>query len=212
MCYNISNSNKEEKQLQEALGAKYPEKLGQIKIRFSVSGFTHPDWPIVTMQQPNEFQIAYWGLIPKWTPNPDLANQFKDNNLNSKSETIFEKKSFSGPIKNQRCLIPVTGFFEWREVNKKKYPYYIHLKNETIFSLAGIYDEWVNKETGEIINTFSIITTAANPLMAKIHNVKLRMPLILPHQTARHWLSEELNEAAIKNLMQPLDVAPLSYT
>ena len=205
MCYNISNSTKEEKTLEKRLGATYPKKLGQLKIHFSVSGFAHPILPILTAQLHNEFQLFQWGLIPKWTPNPDLAKQFSNNNLNSKSETIFEKRSFSNPIKNQRCLIPVTGFFEWRDVNKKKYPYLIKLKDEEIFCLGGIYDEWVNKETGEIKNTFSIITTSANPLMAKIHNLKLRMPFILPKENETDWLNPDLKQEDIQQLMQPLN-------
>lgn len=205
MCYNISNNNKDEAKLQKVLGPTYPEKLGQLKIRFSASGFTHPEWPVITADNPNEFQLFHWGLIPKWTPNPDLAKQFRINNLNSKSETIFEKRSFSGPIKKQRCLIPVTGFFEWRDINKKKYPYHIHLKDEEIFCLGGIYDEWTDKQTGEIINTFSIVTTEANPLMAKIHNLKLRMPFILSKDKAKDWLIPNLTESDINALMKPLD-------
>lgn len=205
MCYNISNSNKEEKKLEQALAASYPKNLGQLKLNFSASGFSHPLWPVLTTEKPNEFQLFRWGLIPKWTPNPDLAKQFRVNNLNSKSETIFEKRSFSGPIKKQRCLIPVTGFFEWRDINKKKYPYHIQLKDEDIFCLGGIYDEWADKETGEIINTFSIVTTEANPLMAKIHNLKLRMPLILTKDIAKNWLDPDLSEEQIKKMMRPLD-------
>ncbi|MBK7666667.1 MAG: SOS response-associated peptidase [Sphingobacteriaceae bacterium] len=204
MCYNISNSTKEEKQLEKALSATYPKKLGQLKIRFSASGFSHPDWPVLTTDQPNEFQLFNWGLIPKWTPNSDLAKQFARNNLNSKSETIFELKSFKDPIKTKRCIIPVTGFFEWRDINKNKYPYLIQLRDQEIFSLAGIYDEWVNKDSGEVINTFSITTTEANPLMAKIHNLKLRMPCILPSGTEKEWLRGDLKEEEIKELMKPI--------
>lgn len=205
MCYNISNKNKEKSKLEKLLGATYPEKLGELKIRFSASGFAHPDWPVITANDPNEFQLFNWGLIPKWTPNQDLAKQFRINNLNSKSETIFEKRSFSTAIKNQRCLIPITGFFEWRDINKKKYPYHIQLKEEEIFCLAGIYDEWIDKQSGEILNTFSIVTTEANPLMAKIHNLKLRMRFILSKDKARNWLEPNLTESDIKELMKPLD-------
>lgn len=205
MCYNISNNNKDEAKLQQALTATYPKILGQLKIMFSASGFVHPEWPVITMQKPDEFQLFRWGLIPKWTPGPELAKQFRVNNLNCKSETIFEKRSFSGPIKTQRCIIPVTGFFEWRDVGKKKYPYYIYLKNEELFCLGGIYDSWVDKDSGEIMNTFSIVTTEANGLMAKIHNLKLRMPFILPCSRAREWLNPQLTENEIKALIQPLD-------
>ena len=205
MCYNISNNNKSEAQLQKVLGPSYPKKLGQLKIQFSASGFTHPEWPVITCDYPNEFQLLNWGLIPSWTPSLALSKQFALNNLNCKSETIFDKPSFSDSIKKQRCLVPVTGFFEWRSLNKNKYPYHIHLKHEEIFCLGGIYDEWVNKPTGEIKKTFSIVTTEANPLMAKIHNVKLRMPLILTKDNWQQWLNTNLHESDIKKLMQPLN-------
>lgn len=204
MCYNISNTIKEEKTLEKRLVATYPKKLGQLKIQYSVSGFTHPELPILTQDAPAEFQLYRWGLIPQWTPNGDLAKQFANNNLNSKSETIFEKRSFAEPIQKKRCLIPITGFFEWREVNKTKYPYYIKMKDTEIFCLAGIYDTWVNKATGEVLHTCSIVTTEANALMAKIHNVKLRMPLILPQDAERKWIEPNVTEDEIKNLMQPL--------
>jgi len=205
MCYNISNSNRDAVKIQKALGLPYSDQFGIIKLKFTASGFTHPEWPVITADKPNEFQFYQWGLIPKWTPNAELAKQFRTNNLNAKSETIFEKRSFNRPIKSQRCLIPVTGFFEWRDVNKKKYPYHIHLKHEEIFCLGGIYDEWVNRDTGEIFNTFAIVTTEANPLMAKIHNLKQRMPLILAKQNTKDWLIPNLQETDIKALMKPLD-------
>ncbi len=82
MCYNISNSTKEESILVKRLGANYPKKLGQLKVNFSVSGFTHPDLLVLTQEKPNEFQSFNWGLIPKWTLSPELAKQFSNNNLN----------------------------------------------------------------------------------------------------------------------------------
>ncbi|MCE3278326.1 MAG: hypothetical protein K0S44_517 [Bacteroidetes bacterium] len=205
MCYTISYKNKDEKKLAKALGPAYPSKVVQLKTVYAASGFTNPEWPVITSGNPNEFQLFNWGLIPKWTPGIDLAKEFRLNNLNAKSETIFEKRSFSGPVKKQRCLIPVTGFFEWRDINKKKYPYHIHLKDEEVFCLGGIYDEWADKTTGEIINTFSIVTTAANPLMAKIHNLKLRMPLILPKEKLNNWLQPDLSEEEITGIMKPFD-------
>lgn len=207
MCYNISLVTKDETTLQRALGATYPKKLGQLKLWFTASAFTHPQWPVITANHPHEFQLFDWGLVPKWTPNIELAKQFKVNNLNAKAETIFEKRSFCEPIQSQRCLVPVTGFFEWRELNKKKYPYFIHLTDEDIFCLGGIYDTWVDKDSGEILHTFSVVTTAANPLMAKIHHQKLRMPLILPKHKTKEWLDPHLSEKAILALMTPFDEA-----
>ena len=160
--------------------------------------------PILTAEEHNIFTSMQWGLIPFWTPQ-DKAKTFVINNLNAKAATIFEKKSFAPSLKKKRCIIPITGFYESREVNKEKYPYFIHLKNEEIFSLAGIYDTWKDKESGITVKSFSIITTVANPLMAKIHNNKLRMPVILTRENERNWIAPEISEEEIKHLLQPLD-------
>lgn len=205
MCFTISNTNRDKKKLEKLVQATVPASLPELPIRYVASGFTHPQWPVVTSAAPHTVQLFRWGLIPYWTPGPDQAREFEDHNLNARCETLLEKRSFSRPARQQRCVIPVTGFFEWREVNKQKYPYLIGLKSRELFCLGGIADRWVNKLTGEVTDTFSIVTTPANPLMAKIHNRKLRMPFILPEEHIRDWLNPHLDDDAISALMQPLD-------
>jgi putative SOS response-associated peptidase YedK len=129
----------------------------------------------------------------------------RTNTLNAKSETIFEKPSFRASIGNKRCLLFAKGFYEWRDYEKKKYPYYIHLKNQPVFTFGGIYESWVNKNTGEIINTTSIITTEANPLMAEIHNSKMRMPLILTGENMHKWIDPSISKEETVALMKPYD-------
>ena len=119
--------------------------------------------------------------------------------------SVFEKPSFRQSIKSKRCIVPSTGFFEWRSFNSKKYPYFISLTREEIFSIAGIWDTWTDKQTGEIISTFSILTVAANPLMAKIHNEKKRMPVILPTEIEKRWLDESLEKEEIVSLCKSFD-------
>jgi putative SOS response-associated peptidase YedK len=110
-------------------------------------------------------------------------------------------------------LLPVSGFYEWREVNGVKYPYYIQLKEQDYFSLGSIYDTWINKDTGEIRNTFSILTTPANPIMEKIHNLKKRMPLILSTEDQLKWLDPDLKTEHIKELIKPFpDTDMKAYT
>lgn len=210
MCYTI-NAKATIEQLNKRYDAtnETPEVH---KVFYKLSGFNavatsikdYPKLPILTSKQNDVFTYMQWGLIPFWTPQ-DKAKIFVINNLNAKSETIFEKKSFAPSLKEKRCIIPITGFYESREVNKEKYPYFIHLKNEEIFSLAGIYDTWKDKESGATIKGFSIITTDANPLMAKIHNNKLRMPVILTRENEKRWITEEISDEEIKHILQPLD-------
>tara|TARA_R110002020_G_scaffold184079_3_gene380847 strand:- start:40 stop:462 length:423 start_codon:yes stop_codon:yes gene_type:complete len=105
--------------------------------------------------------------------------------------------------------VPVTGFYEWRHFKKKTYPYFIYPKDNNLYLLAGIWEEWTDKETGEIRKTCSIITTAANSLMEQIHNTKKRMPLILDADNAGKWVSSGLEKEEIETLMKPIETSKM---
>jgi len=106
----------------------------------------------------------------------------------------------------RRCIVLSSGFYEWRHykpVGAKKenaYPYFITIKGKPVFLMAGIYQPWIDKNTGETIDSFAIVTTAANDMMSKVHNKKKRMPTILNENLAQEWLQEELNESRIKEI------------
>ena len=178
--------------------------IPELPYHYLVSGFSHPRLAIV--RQEGVF-LYEWGLIPSWVKDQETANDLRNKTLNAVGETAFEKPSFRKSISLQRCLLPVSGFYEWREVNGVKYPYYIQLKEQDYFSLGSLYDTWINRETGEIRNTFSIITTPANPMMEKIHNLKKRMPLILSREDEMKWLDPGLKAADIKELIKPFPEA-----
>ena len=178
--------------------------IPELPYHYLVSGFSHPRLAIV--RQEGVF-LHEWGLIPSWVKDQETANDLRNKTLNAVGETAFEKPSFRKSISLQRCLLPVSGFYEWREVNGVKYPYYIQLKEQDYFSLGSLYDTWINKQTGEIRDTFSIITTPANPLMEKIHNLKKRMPLILSREDEMKWLDPGLKAADIKELIKPFPEA-----
>lgn len=171
---------------------------------FHANGFQFPKMPVITNKIIDKIQLFKRGLIPKWVKSQTQANEIKAMTLNAKSETIFEKPSFKYSISQQRCLIPVTGFFEWQEIGKTKIPYFISHKSLEIFSMGGIWSSWINNETGELLNTFSIITTEANELMSKIHNKKRRMPLILDEKSEIKWIKGDLGSQEIMELMQTL--------
>jgi putative SOS response-associated peptidase YedK len=165
-----------------------------------VSGFIHPKLAIV---KPDGVFLHEWGLIPWWVKDEATAGDIRNKTLNAVGETVFEKPSFRKCIATQRCLLPVSGFYEWRDINGLKYPYFIHLAESNFFSLGALYDTWINKESGEIRNTFSIVTTAANPLMEKIHNLKKRMPLIISAGDEIKWLDTDLKTEKIRELIKP---------
>ena len=131
------------------------------------------------------------------------ALELRDKTLNAKGETIYEKPSFAQNILSRRCLLPVSGFFEWRDFNNNKYPYYIEPTTNPGFLLGSVFDTWVDKSTGELYDTFSIVTTPANPLMEMIHNAKKRMPLILDVEAADKWINPLSTTEDIKSIILP---------
>lgn len=203
MCYTVSN-NKSDKALQVRYNKKMDEIMKSRQTAIYLNGFGFPNLAVIKQEAPEIITTAKWGLVPSFIKDRQKAKEYALNTLNAKSETIFEKISYKKSIMPRRCLIPVTGFFEWLDLNKIKYPHFIYLKNEELFSLAGIYDTWINEE-GEPTTTFSIITTEANPLMARIHNLKKRMPLIISKENEEHWIKDSLSESDVKELMKPMD-------
>jgi len=203
MCYNVSVKSSKEI-LQNRFDAEY-ETSEDIETYYQVSGFIHPKLSVIRSDNKSVIQPCKWGLIAYWVKDEKQAGEMAAMTLNAKAETIFEKPSFKYSIKKNRCLVLIDGFYEWKTVGKNKYPHFIYLKNNEPFALGGIYNDWVNKSTGEIINTFSIITTEANPLMADIHNTKKRMPLILDRESEKKWVDPELNETEVRNYMKPFN-------
>ncbi|MEI8087516.1 MAG: SOS response-associated peptidase [Paludibacter sp.] len=166
-------------------------------------GFDNPDLPILTDKG---LTLNKWGLIPSWTHDLMAAKAIRNKTLNAKGETIFELPSFRNNIINHRCILPVTGFYENQDFNAVKYPYYIQSSISPCFYIGAIYDTWINNQNGETINSFSIITTAANPLLETIHNTKKRMPLILNKNDAQIWLDTEMTKKEhIIQLIKPYD-------
>lgn len=169
---------------------------------YFVSGFSHPKLPVIIE---SGISLFSWGLIPFWVKSPEEAAKLRSGTLNAVGETVFKKPSFRGSIRQRRCLLPVSGFFEWREYLGKKYPYYIQSNDGMLLSLGGIYDEWTNPESGEVIRSFSIITTAANALLEVIHNRKKRMPLILEGESEKQWIQPGLDAEDIQKIIKPFD-------
>lgn len=137
----------------------------------------------------NQYQAlpAVWPLIPLWAK----GKVSKYSTANAKSETIATTKSYQHAWKNgQRCLVPATGFYEWQVVEGQKYkqPYNIKLKDQPIFAMAGLWEESTDPDNEQSVISFTIITTDANPMMAKIHNTKKRMPVIVNESNYNRWL------------------------
>lgn len=186
------------------------DEILQFQPTNSINGFSHGDEPIIT--ESSYIIPMRWGLIPFWVDSPEEAIKIEGQTLNARSETIFKKPSFREAIRRKRCLVPVTGFYDWRHEGTKKIPYFITLKDQAIFSLAGIYDVWQDKTSGKSITTFSVITTEANETMRYVHNTNFRMPVILSLEEEEKWLDPTLTETEIKDLMRPYPDEKMTVT
>jgi putative SOS response-associated peptidase YedK len=208
MCFYYCLTKKNPAKLIENKIVK-EEQLSLFNESYLVNGFDNPAMPVITDDNPDEIQFFQWGIIPSWVKDKDTADNLRNSTLNAKAETIFEKASFKHSIRKKRCLILCSGFFEWQKIKGKKYPYYISLKDDEVFVFGGIWSSWTNKETGEIINTYSVITTEANEFVGNIHNTKKRMPLILEPEDALKWIDKNRTEEEIKNLMKPCNASKM---
>jgi putative SOS response-associated peptidase YedK len=135
-----------------------------------------------------------WGLIPSWAKDQSIGPRL----IIARSESVQEKPSFRSAFRYRRCLIPANGFYEWQALPNGKQPHYITVHNVGIIAFAGLWERWKDKATGEVIDSFTIITCEANELIGKVHE---RMPVILKEADYQTWLTGTAKEA--KAMMQP---------
>lgn len=199
MCYHTALVA-QPRQLALRFGREF-DRIEEFRPTYHVSAFAHEEYPIITSDP--QIQFFRWGLIPFWTNSMQDALAIRNRTPNARAETIFTKPSFREPIRKRRCLVPATGFFDWRHERSRKVPYYISVTDATLFAFAGIFDCWHNKESDEYIGTYSIVTTAANDMMRYIHNTNFRMPVILHPDDEQLWLDPSLTEEEIADLLQP---------
>lgn len=191
--------------------------LAELLAKPLVSGFEYTNYPILKpINGGSDFEIvqAHWEFIPSFCKTwADVieARKKKMMWLNAKSENLFindkgQKSMWADAALKRRCLVLSSGFYEWRHYqpdgSKKEiaYPYYITLPNREYFYMEGIWQAWTDKETGETIDTFAIVTAKANSLMEQVHNKKKRMPTIVPDHLALEWIQEGLTQERILQL------------
>ncbi len=129
-----------------------------------------------------ELVMLRWGLVPFWAKDPTIGNRM----INARAETVAEKPSYRAAFRHRRCLVLADGFYEWRKQGAAKAPYFISLASGEPFGLAALWENWTDKDSGESMQTTTLITTTANDFMAALHH---RMPVILQADTADVWLS-----------------------
>lgn len=194
MCGRASLS-KNEKELEKRFEATfYSEDLQQLPFPNYNIAPSHLH-PIITNENTDHFRICKWGLIPFWAKTPAIGNKM----INARIETILEKPAFKNAAQKRRCLVPFDGFYEWKKVGSNKIPYRIHLKNDELFAVAGLWERWQDTN-GKTIYSFTVITQPPNELLSNIHD---RMPAILLPEHEKDWLDTNLPTADAIQLIHP---------
>ena len=129
-----------------------------------------------------ELVMLRWGLVPFWAKDPSIGNKM----INARAETVAEKPAYRAAYRHRRCIVLADGFYEWHREGDVKTPHFISLASGEPFALAGLWETWTDKESGESLQTTTLITTAANDFMTPLHH---RMPVILESNTAGEWLA-----------------------
>jgi putative SOS response-associated peptidase YedK len=138
--------------------------------------------PVIYDDEGTTLDTFKWGLIPHWAKDEKIGYKM----INARSESIAEKPAYRNAFKKQRCIIPMTGFYEWQKTKKAKIPHYFHLENKEYLAMAGLYETW--KKDDVEIKSCTIITGAANKFMEKIHD---RMPILLTKEDYSDWMDPE---------------------
>ena len=161
-------------------------------------------------------KLMRWGLIPGWAKDESIGDKL----INARAETISEKTSFKKPFEFQRCLVVADGFYEWQLSGRDRIPFRFTMKDKSFFCMAGLWERWIKPPVrGEfefndldepppsrVFETFSIITTEANPMVARVHE---RMPVILQDTHWQWWIDDRRNGEAVKFMLRPFEAGDM---
>jgi len=194
----------------ETIEKRFGVKAGNIEFEPSYNISPGMYAPVITNENPKELQLFQFGLTPFWAKKPMyLINARSEGDKNKENDPhysggkeIITKPAFRKPIRSQRCLVPADAFIEGTINERLSKPFLVYLRDKVRpFAFAGIWDTWHNQETGEEVNSFSIITTVSNSLIQKLPHH--RSPVILPKSAEYSWLSHKTSLSDITSLLQP---------
>ncbi len=176
------------------------QEIEGLKPRFNVAPTQMV--PIVISESPNQAVMMRWGLIPFWAKDAKIGNRL----INARAENLKKSPAYRASFKSRRCIVPVTGFYEWKKSDDGKVPHYVHMKDDSPFALAGLYDRWRSPEGKEVLS-FTIVTTTPNKLLVPIHN---RMPVILRREHEDLWLRRgQLDDEETTSIFRPHPARPM---
>ena len=192
MCGRFTNTADPTK-LAERFAASLPEGVRQ---RYNVA----PAQTVLTVRALEGERVAElmrWGLVPHWAKDASVSYKM----INARAETVADKPVYKKLLATRRCLIPADGFYEWTTGHDgKKVPIRFALSDAELFAFAGLWTSWINKESGELLDSCTIVTTTPNELVAHTHN---RMPVILPVDDEGRWIDTELAVDDARALLRP---------
>jgi putative SOS response-associated peptidase YedK len=140
--------------------------------------------------------LLRWGLVPSWAQDRSVGNRM----INARAETAAERPAFRDAMQRRRCLVPADGFYEWQAVegSKRRQPHFIRMKGDRPFAFAGLWESW--RRRGDKVESFTILTTSANELVAPIHD---RMPVVVAPADFDRWLDPAVAAADVAGLLKP---------
>jgi putative SOS response-associated peptidase YedK len=167
----------------------------QVRRRFNIA--PTQEAPVVRAAADGGREIAMlrWGLVPSWANDIGVGTKM----INARGESAAEKPAFREAMARRRCLVPASGFFEWKGVAGRKQPFAITLPDRSLFALAGLWESW-RPRGGAPVETFTIVTTESNEAIVPIHD---RMPVILPKDAEDAWLNGDV--ATARALVKPYE-------
>lgn len=155
---------------------------------------TDPVDVVVESEGNRELEQMRWGIVPYWWNKP--LKELRLAAFNARVETVTRKPFFREPFKQRRCLMPVSGYFEWQDTPNGKQPWYFTARDGSpLMTVAGLWDRWKNKETGERITSCAMIITKPNNFVTEVHD---RMPVLLMPEQFDQWLRGDMGVRELK--------------
>lgn len=204
MCGRYTNTITDPEVIAQAFDLEAPPDAASLRAQYNIA----PTQQVMTVGQNadghNSLAWMRWGLIPRWAKEASIGNKM----INARAETLAEKPSFRDAYRKRRCLIVADGFYEWRKnADRSKTPMYIRLSSGKPFGLAGLWEQWQDKSTGEKITSCTIITGTPNELIKPLHH---RMAIVLPPAHYGMWLDRTIQDTEmLQTLLQPYPAAEM---
>ena len=174
-----------------------PSPPSNLQPRYNICPTTQID-AVIERDNKRVLEQMRWGLVPSWWNKP--LKELRLATFNARAETVAEKPFFRSAFKHTRCLIPASGYYEWQTVGKEKQPYYFTRRDGQVLTIAGLWSEWTNPETGKPQNSCTMIITEPNKFVAGAHD---RMPVILEEKQFDSWLDDSAVPTSLVKMLKP---------